>query len=1284
MSARKGDSAPTPGKSRRPPRSGARTAILILGVHRSGTSALTRVLGLCGAALPRRPLPPAPDNPTGFWESDAIHRIHTELLDELGSSWHDISPLPESRLASPAASRAKLRLVDALREDFGDASLFVVKDPRICRLVPLWKEVTAAVGAEPRAVIPVRNPLEVASSLARRNGFPQEKSFLIWLHHFLFAERSTRDLPRSFTAFSGLLSDWRRVVRRIERDLHLELPAFDEKAHAEAGRFLDRGLHHEISQDEEILASGDVSGWLQVAYKWARTAATRRPPSTLQLDRLVLEMSAADATYGRLFSEAERERAEATSALRGEIASVRALTADGAQRAAEQLARYEEQASRLQEVATRIAPLEAQIERSLARTEALETATQVRLAAHTEQHSALIRELAALTEELRARVETSSERTTALETAIEVRLAAQAEEQAGRVRELVTFSEGLQARLETSLERIEALETRVTTRSEEHAARHETLAALTEGLQARVEALRREMDVLDGTMQRRLTAVRSSSEAEAAELREGLERLDGRHDTARSMTESIELRVAEHLGRITRLEAQIERLKRLSGWSLLTRMRRRLTGRSGVADTGEPAPSPDDVYAEPGEILAICDRPPLGNEPELGTSVTVEGWALARQGVLHVEVLIDGQSLGKAEYGLSRPDVGAGHRNMAGAGRSGFRGSFDLGAFSPGKHLLTLRVVDKGSKVLLLEGPFILEPSLPMDEFQQYEAWVERNRLVGDRLRAAEELAADLEYKPTISVIMPVYNSVESHLREAIESVKAQIYDRWELCIADDASTQPEIVRVIEGYATEDERIKFVVLERNRGIGGASNAALELATGEFIALLDHDDVLSRDALLQNALLLDEHRDADMIYSDEDKISDDGKVRYEPFFKPDWSPDLFLSMMYTCHLGVYRASKVRQVGGFRDDYAGSQDYDLVLRLTEVTDRIFHIPRVLYSWRAAPGSAATDVDAKGYANTAARRALESALSRRNVDAVVEEGVAPGRWRVRYRVKEQPRISIIVPTNGTTFLPGCIDSVLERTSYPNYEIVIVDNSEQDRDHVLRYWESLRPRSSDVRYLRFSHKPFNYSAINNYAVQQTDASYLLLLNDDTTVVEKGWLEALLEHAQRPEVGAVGAKLLYPDGSIQHAGVILGPGGVAGHAFRRTPPGDAGLFNMVETVRNYSAVTFACVMMRRHLYEELNGLDDTNLAVAFNDVDMCLRLREQGYLVVYTPFAVLYHHESASRPFTLESAEVEYMRQKWGHLIARDPYYNPNLTRTAEDFGLGIDLAERSAPRRE
>ncbi|MFQ5721407.1 MAG: glycosyltransferase, partial [Candidatus Aminicenantales bacterium] len=554
----------------------------------------------------------------------------------------------------------------------------------------------------------------------------------------------------------------------------------------------------------------------------------------------------------------------------------------------------------------------------------------------------------------------------------------------------------------------------------------------------------------------------------------------------------------------------------------------------------------------------------------------------------------------------------------------------------------------------------------------EYDIWLEQNALTPEKIKKIREDIKSFAYKPKISLIMPVYNVERAWLEKAVASVFNQLYDNWELCIVDDASTKKHIKEVLLKYQTEP-KVKVKFLGKNMGIAEASNQALALASGQYVGFLDDDDELSPDALYENVKLLNRHPEADLIYSDEDKLNPEGK-RIEPFFKPDWSPDLLLSYNYICHFVLYHRKLIDDLGGLRPGFEGSQDYDLLLRFTEKTDKIFHIPKVLYHWRQVKGSTASLHQEKIAHITNSTRALEEALKRRGIEGEVVKGINFDQfesYRVKRKIKGSPLVSIIIPMKDmVSFLQRNLGSIEAKTEYKNYEILIVNNNSREKE-TYDYFESLKDRHN-IRIIDYNQE-FNFSKINNFAVSQAKGEHILFLNNDIEVISKGWLKAMLEHSVRKEVGAVGAKLIFPNDTIQHAGTVLGLGGVAGHSHKHFPAQSNGYFGALNTIRNYSAVTAACLMTKKKIFEEVGGFDEVHLSVAFNDVDLCLKIRDKGYFIVYTPFAVLRHYESSSRGYDLNPDEILYMKNKWGKILFHDPYYNPNLTFDSEDFSLDL-----------
>jgi glycosyltransferase involved in cell wall biosynthesis len=586
--------------------------------------------------------------------------------------------------------------------------------------------------------------------------------------------------------------------------------------------------------------------------------------------------------------------------------------------------------------------------------------------------------------------------------------------------------------------------------------------------------------------------------------------------------------------------------------------------------------------------------------------------------------------------------------------------------------------IRRGFRTVATSGQTI--PTLGSGEYDRndYTEWIRRYDTLTDKTRAAMHARIDaFPHKPLISVVMPTYNPKPEWLIEAIESVRRQIYPYWELCIADDASTDKAIRPILERYSKEDSRIKVVFREQNGHISAASNSALELATGEWVALLDHDDLLSEHALFWVADAIHQDPDVRLIYSDEDKIAASGR-RFDPYFKCDWNVDLFYSHNLITHLGVYRADLLNTIGGFREGFEGAQDYDLALRCIERIEskQIHHIPSVLYHWRMHVESTAHSGDAKPYAVLAGERALNEHFQRQGVNAITSL-LDFGMYRIRYALPDTlPLVSLIIPTrNGLQLIRKCVESILKKTTYPNYEILIVDNGSDD-PATLQYFDELQA-DARVRVMR-DDRPFNHSALNNAAVKLAQGEVLGLLNNDIEVISPDWLSEMVSHALRPGVGAVGARLWYLNNTLQHGGAVLGVGGVTGHSHKHLGHQQYGYFGRASLIQSFSAVTAACLVIRKTIFEEVGGLNETDLQIAFNDIDFCLRVREAGYRNIWTPYAELYHHESASRGFEDTpkkrdrfAKEVRYMKQRWGEQLLNDPAYSPNLTLDHEDFSL-------------
>ena len=558
-----------------------------------------------------------------------------------------------------------------------------------------------------------------------------------------------------------------------------------------------------------------------------------------------------------------------------------------------------------------------------------------------------------------------------------------------------------------------------------------------------------------------------------------------------------------------------------------------------------------------------------------------------------------------------------------------------------------------------------------------YQKWITRH--LPGKAELEKQRRTKLKYSPKISIVVPLYKTPEKYLRRLVESVQEQTYSNWELCLSDGSGADSPVAGILKQLAAADKRIKVIPHDSALQISENTNSAIEAATGDFIAFADHDDELTPHALFECVKALNDHPGTLVVYSDEDKMSMDGHKFFQPHFKPDYNPDLLCTVNYICHLFVVSRKVIDQVGMLRKEFDGAQDYDFIFRCVEAVkdEEIYHLPKILYHWRCHEDSTAENPESKTYAFEAGRRAVQEHYNRTGIQAKVLDGEFLGLYRTEFIRDHDPLISIIIPNKDhIDDLKRCMDSIDQKSTYQNYEYVIVENNSTD-PATFEYYKKLEAENEKVHVVYWDGV-FNYSAINNYGASFARGEHFLLLNNDTEIINPNCLEELLGYCMRSDVGAVGARLYYEDDTIQHAGVVIGFGGIAGHCFVLQPRGTTGYCHRIICAQDYSAVTAACMMVKRTAFEEVGGLSE-ELQVAFNDIDFCMKLRKAGYLIVYNPYAELYHYESKSRGLedTPEKVarfnrEISVFEKRWPDILRNgDPYYNPNLTLKSQDFSL-------------
>jgi glycosyltransferase involved in cell wall biosynthesis len=1019
---------------------------VLLGVHRTGASVLAGILHHLGCAPPKNLAQPESDDEISSWESEPIVKFNDRLLARLGSYWHDWRQIGDGQyqaaIDSPLTDEAS-KLVDS---EFGNHALFVLKDPRICRLLPFWINVFEKKGIRPVFVNIVRNPLEVSASLHDRDGLPLDYCELIWLRNALDAEYGSREHPRTFVSYDECLNDWRVVADRLAPLIEPAKLNIGSETALQINKFVSSKHRHHTFHGTDIKQYVALANWTHDAYGLLDQLTKARTSKTnlRKIDALRNQIDDASHIFGKIVAD-------------GSMASLK-----------------------------------------LARTERV--------------YESLIE-------------------------SVEKDFNKEREKYLNRAEEFASVIK----RFESVVDKYDAPSTEPEINYAAVEEAKQTIAEKDDVITHKDEQI--------GSLGRQLAELRT----EILHYRQNATNLT----TALAMAQN-----------------EVNSLKSSTRWRIATA-----------------------VHSWLGRF-----------NPAKNYTKTAARLVVAEGGIIKAS---------KRMFGLLR--------------RHGIRDTFRL-----------------VRNQVAASNTVPVKPTMPADDFNPVQSFG----------------------GPKFSIVVPIYNTPHAYLQECILSVRQQYYQNWELILVDDKSPDPGVRAIIAQHASEDPRIRAIYSSENGNISATINKGLEVATGEYFTVLDHDDTLDPSALHWVAVTTLADPEAVYIYTDEDKLTEDGRTCLGAFHKPGWSPEYMLSMMYTCHMSVFKTKAVREVGGYRSEFDGAQDYDLTLRIVATTDKIVRIPRVLYHWRMWSNSTAASIEAKPYSVQRQHKAIQEYLDSLGEKYSIEDGPLPGHHAVVFHPKRESFVSIVIPTaNGKMTINGrqerhideVIKSILTKSTYGNYEIIVVHNGDLTRAQLSKM--NSNPRISLVHY----DKPvFSLAEKINMGCAAANGEYLIILNDDVRVITEDWIERMLGVAQRDGVGVVGAKLLFPDRTIQHAGVVM-LGGLPGHAYYGQPEDTQGYALGALVDRGYIAVTGACQMTPRALFEEVGGYS-LKFPLNYNDVDYCLRLHQKGYRSVSLANVKLFHYEGVSKDGgrAVASEEIQKFLDEWSHLYFSDPFYNPHLSQTS------------------
>ena len=1227
--------------------------IVVLGMHRSGTSVIARSLKVLGVGLGDNLMPAVPGvNDKGFWEDMDFYVLNEDLLKALsGREWHTLIPISLNEFNDDSLASLKIRAIELLRKKTSKLSVFGLKDPRFSILLPFWKNVFLSLDVDVKYVIAIRNPISTALSLQKRDGFDLEKSYYLWLNYMVSCFVETENELRVVVNYDLVMAEPEPQIQRMAEKLSLcvitsELKEFESN-------FISSDLCHSKfrNKDFDLFPDGMPEDVIKV---FTLLEAISRDQTLINSKEVCQYFKSMRKKLQEMlpafnFMTIKEKQAQNVLSIHSEHQKLLKSVND-----------YE---TKVQALENKIKLIEDKRGREL---DGLKLKNNVLEKANYQQEQNFSKQ-AALLQSLEQSIKSFD-----MDKKNNLKEYYSKEGILGKINQQLNEAVAKQEANMRNLEKqLKVLSVEKNKRIKEQQLRIEILEKMStqyentiQEQKAQFQKLNQQIKQLGSENNNFLTELQFKNE----ELESIKSQVIGTNNKIRVMEEEKESLRKERDDAF----GFSQELLNSNSWKLMHpfrysrhffssnnflfyrswRVNRPLRPVNSFLKVRFPERFFSEWYLEKNPDVAKSGMDPYDHYISYGKK---EGRQPAPD-LLMTKYFKRMKQLRKIivlEEKKSGGFLALYKKTISLVGREGCKGV--IGRLKKGFHDLDSSKPDRND----------------------YNRWIcQYDSLTDKKRNVMQKSIAGFDKKPLISIIMPVFDPKLEWLEEAIESVRKQIYPNWELCIADDASKDHAIKEILQRYMRLDDRIKVVFRQQNGHISAASNSALEISEGEWVALLDHDDLLAEHALFWVVDAINQISDVSLIYSDEDKINETGK-RVDPYFKCEWNQDLFYSQNMITHLGVYQAKLIKQIGGFRLGVEGAQDYDLALRYIEYikAEQIYHIPRVLYHWRVHTESTAQSSDAKPYAMIAGQRALNEHLQRQCINARAE--LVGHGFRVHYSLPDVcPMVSLIIPTrNGLQLIRQCIESIFEKTTYPNYEILIIDNGSDDPE-IIKYFDGLKCHER-VRVIR-DDREFNYSSLNNKAVKLAKGELVGLLNNDLEVITPNWLSEMVSIALQPSVGAVGAKLLYPNDTIQHGGIILGVGGWAGHSHKGFPRNHPGYVGRMSLISGFMAVTGACMIVRKCLYDELGGLNDCNLKVACNDVDFCLRLREKGYRNVWTPYAELYHHESASRGYedTPEKQmrfeqEVQFMKQHWEKQLLNDPAYSPNLTLDYEDFSL-------------